>query len=122
MSDNVNWISDFGHAGLHTTFHHQHFQMVNLMILHCNRAINRLNPHELPCAPIEQNAKHAEEKNMPSKGEKVEQQSQMKKSMTGYDFGWKMPSSHSTKNKKNHKLSPKINANGHNRFTMFVED
>ena len=72
MSDNVNWNSDFGHAVPHVTFHHQCFQMVDLMMLHCDRAMNGLNPHALTYEPIEQNKKHTEENGMPSKGQKVE--------------------------------------------------
>ena len=70
MSNNVNWNRYFGHAGPHTTFHHQCFQMVDLIMLHCKRAMNGLNPHALPHEPIEQNEKHAVENNMPSEGKK----------------------------------------------------
>ena len=70
MIDNVNWNSDFGHAGPCSTFHHQYFRTVHLMMLHCKRVIFGLNSHALPHEPIEQNKNHAEEKNIPSKGEK----------------------------------------------------
>ena len=62
MSNNEHWNSDFGFAGPHTTFHHQCFQMVDLMIMHCKRTINWLNPHALLCEPTASNAKLKEEK------------------------------------------------------------
>ena len=74
--------------------------MVDLMMLHCKREMNGLNPCAFPCEPIEQNAKHVEENSMPSKGEKVEQQqSRINELMTRCDFGWKTPSTSSKKNK-----------------------
>ena len=51
MSNNEHCHSDFEFAGPHTTFHHQHFQMVDLTTTHCKRAMNRLNQHALPHEP-----------------------------------------------------------------------
>ena len=75
MSDNANWNIDFGCVGPYAHFHHQCFQMVDLMMLHCKRAMNELNPHAFPHEPTEHNTNHTDENNMPSKDEKVEQQS-----------------------------------------------
>ena len=63
MSKNVHWSSDFDFAGPCTTFRHQYFQTVDLIKLHCKRAMNGLNPHSLPYEPTENNTKHMEEKN-----------------------------------------------------------
>ena len=72
--------------------------MVDLMMFHCERAMNRLNPHALPHEPTVSNTKLQEENNTRSKGEKVEQkQSRINKLINGYDFGWKMPSTHKSK-------------------------
>ena len=43
------------------TFHHQYFQMVDLMIMHCKCAINGLNPHALPYEPEVSNNKISSE-------------------------------------------------------------
>ena len=46
--------------------------------------------------------------------------------MTGYDFGWKVPSmcENRAQNKKNNRLISNTNNNNHNHniFSMFVED
>ena len=98
MSKNLHWNSDFWFAGPHATFHHHFFQMVNLMMLHCKRTMNGLNPHEFQHEATENNAKHVEENNSPIKGEiKEQEQSRIKKLMTGCDFGWKTPSIHATR-------------------------
>ena len=88
MSNNEHWNSDSGFAGPHTTFHHQCFQMVDLMTMHCERTMHGLNPHVFPCEPEVSNIKLKEEKESTRKGEKVEQQhSRVNTLMTGYDFG-----------------------------------
>ena len=51
MSNNEHWCSDFGFAGLHTTFHHQHFQMIDLTAMNCERVMNGLNSCTLPHEP-----------------------------------------------------------------------
>ena len=96
MSNNENWNSYFGFAGPHTTFHHQHFQMVDLMMMQCKCTMNGLNSHELPHELEVSNTKlKIKKKKSPRKGEKAEQQqSRVDKLMTGYDFGWKMSSMH----------------------------
>ena len=67
-------------------------------MLHCKHIMNVLNPHALLHEPAEHNMKHMEENNTSSKGEKEEQQkSPINKLMTGYDFGWKVQSTHATR-------------------------
>ena len=84
MSDNVHYYSDFGHVDPHATFHHQHFQIVDLMMLYFKGTVNGLNPCALPHEPTEHIMKHVEENNTSSEGEKKEQQkSRIKKLMTG---------------------------------------
>ena len=103
MSNNAHWNGDFWFAGPHTTFCYQHFQMVDLMTLNYKRAMNGLNTHALHHEPKYDNIKHMEENVSPSKDEKVEQQKRrINKLMTGYDFVWKITSTHATRkqNKK----------------------
>ena len=47
---------DFGfdHAGPYTIMHHQHYQMVDLLILCCRKTMGGLNPHALPYVPSKQ--------------------------------------------------------------------
>ena len=100
MINNVHWNSDFGYAGPYTTFHHKCFQIIDLMTLHWKRAMNGLNPHTLLHEPTEHNTKHMEENNASSKGEQVEQQqSRINELMTGYNFGWRVPSTFVTRKK-----------------------
>ena len=61
MSNIEHWHSDFGFRGLHTTFHHQCFQMVELTTMHCKCTMNRLNPHTLPHQPETSNNKLSSE-------------------------------------------------------------
>ena len=103
MNNNEHCHSNFGHVGPHATFHHQHFQMVNLMMMYCERTMNRLNPHALLCEPEVSDNKAKEENEALSKGEKADkQQSRVNKLMTSYDFGWKIPSMHERMNNKKH--------------------
>ena len=67
MSNEEHWHVDFGHTGPHTTFHHQCLQIVDLMIMHCERSMDGLNPHALPYEPEASNNKTKEEKKSPSK-------------------------------------------------------
>ena len=46
--NNEHWHSDFGFTGPHTTFHHQHFQMVDLIIMNFKRMVHGLNPCAVP--------------------------------------------------------------------------
>ena len=41
-----------------TVMHHQHYQMVDLLMQHCRKTMGGLNPNALPYAPLkQQNAK-----------------------------------------------------------------
>ena len=98
MNNNAHCNSDIGVSGPHPTFRRQCFQMVDLMMLHCKRAMNGLNPCALPYELEVSNVKLKEVKKSPSKGEKLEQQkSRVIKLMTGCDFGWKTLSTHATR-------------------------
>ena len=55
MNNNEHWHSDFGFTGPHTTFHHQHFQMVDLKIMNFKRTVCGLSPHAVPCEPVTNN-------------------------------------------------------------------
>ena len=48
--DNTKW-NGFDFTGPCTAHHHQHFQMVDLLMQHCRRSICGLKPHALPHAP-----------------------------------------------------------------------
>ena len=63
MSNNDHWHIDFGFTGLHTTFHHQCFQMVDLIMVHCKSIMNGLNPHTFPCEPEGRHNKTSSEAN-----------------------------------------------------------
>ena len=54
-NNSVNYGVD---TGPHTVIHHQHYQMVNLLIQHCRRSMGGLNPYALPCV----SSKHREKK------------------------------------------------------------
>ena len=66
MNDNKKWNGvDF--SGSHTVFHHQCFQMVDLLMHCCRRSMHGLNPYALPHVPPQHqeeinkmNAKHEE--------------------------------------------------------------
>ena len=129
MSKKEHWNSDFGFEGSCTTFHHPHFQIVVVMIIHCKRTMNGLNPHALPHEPEVSNSKLKEEKESPSKSEKMhQQQSCINKLMIGCDFGWKIPSMHEriNKNEQTHRSSSNTNNNNNNnnneRLAIFDED
>ena len=47
-NNNEHWYSDFGFTVPQTTFHHQHFQMVDLTTMNFKHKMNRLSPHALP--------------------------------------------------------------------------
>ena len=72
-NNNEQWNSDFGFAGPCTTFHHQCFQMVDLITLNCKRTMNGLNPHALTHEPVmyDDNMTEAKEerKEMPGEDE-----------------------------------------------------
>ena len=57
MSNIEHCHSDFGYTGTHTTFHHQCLQMVDLMIMPCERKMNGLNTCPLPHEPEASNNK-----------------------------------------------------------------
>ena len=125
MSNNEHWNSDLGSTGPRTTFHHQCFQMVCLMKMHCKCAMSGLNPHAFPCEPEVSNATLKEEKKSPSKGEKAEQQkSRVDELMTGCDFGWKISSTDERRkqNKNAEMSSTNTNNDDENRFTIFEEN
>ena len=61
MNNNAYWDIDFGYAGTCTAFHHQYFQMIDLMMLHCKREMNGLNPHALLHEPTVKNTSVMEE-------------------------------------------------------------
>ena len=70
MSNNEHWNRDFGFAGTYTTFHNQCFQMVDLIMMNCERTMNGLNPCAFPHEPEVSNLQAKEEKESPSEGEK----------------------------------------------------
>ena len=74
--NNGNHGSDFG---THTVIHHQHYQMVDLLMQHCRRSMCRLNPHALTHMP-----KHQEDVNETADSKKINKR---QKSLS--DQGWK---------------------------------
>ena len=53
MNDNSAMNNGVDHAGPHAVMHHQHCQMVDLLMQHCRRTMCGLNPHALPHAPLQ---------------------------------------------------------------------
>ena len=54
-NNNEHYASDFWFTGPHTTFHHQHFQMVDLMIMNFKRRMCGLSPCAVPYEPERHN-------------------------------------------------------------------
>ena len=54
---------EFVHAGPYTVVHHQHYQMVDLLMQCCRKTMGGLNPHALPHAPSAQQIVAEESKN-----------------------------------------------------------
>ena len=46
----MNFEFGLEHTGPHAVMHHQHYQMVDLLIQHCRKTMGGLNPNALPCA------------------------------------------------------------------------
>ena len=94
-------------SGLHVVFHHQCFQMADLLIAYVQRLMSGSNPHAMSCKPNQQkteinlgNSAHAENKKTPLS--KPYPHKEMNKKQ-----GWKKQSNR--KNKK-HEISikPKV--------------
>ena len=49
INNNINYGVDF--TGPHAVIHHQHHQMVDLLMQYCRRSMCGLYPHVLPHAP-----------------------------------------------------------------------
>ena len=51
-NNNEHWHSDFGFTGPCTTFHHQCFQMVDLIIMNFKCTVCGLSPYAVPYEPV----------------------------------------------------------------------
>ena len=51
-NNNEHWHSDFGFTGPHTTFHRQHFQMVDLIIMNFKRTVYGLSLYAVTHEPV----------------------------------------------------------------------
>ena len=102
-------------AGVRTPFHHQYFQMVDILINYFSR--NRLNLK--PCAkPCEPNAE-VEEVNA---NEEVKDM-RIIKLIEGHDFGWKIPSKHvDKKNANGDAIAMLLRCKNNNRHAIFEND
>ena len=50
---------EFGLEGPYTVMHHQHYQMVDLLMQHCRQTMGGLNPHALPHVPSKNGTKES---------------------------------------------------------------
>ena len=50
MNDDEKW-NGIDYSGPHTVFHHQCFQMVDMLMQCCRRSMHGLNPYALPYVP-----------------------------------------------------------------------
>ena len=122
INENEMW-NGIGFSGPHTVFHHQFFQMVDLMIAHVRRSISILNSHTLSCEP------HQKQKEIKQLNEKPKEHTTTTLSKAtlhkerNQKQGWKKK-----RNRKKHKnAKPKvaedyIDANRFSRLQNMVGD
>ena len=68
INDDINYGVDF--TGPCTVIHHQHYQMVNLLMQHCRRSMCGLNQCALTHAPSQHRESEIKKKNQEHKEKK----------------------------------------------------
>jgi len=91
INDNINYGVDF--TGPHTVIHHQHYQMVDLLMQCCRRSMCGLNPHILPCAPSQHREIEIKNRNQEDKDRKS--------NLAQSKQGWKTQNKNKGKRNKN---------------------
>lgn len=111
IHNNGNYGIDY--TGPCAVMHHQHYQMIDLLIQHCRQSMRGLNPHALPCVPSQHQEIEKKSRNQEDKDRKP--------NLAQSKQGWKTCNKNKGKRNQIKKHKVKKTENHENRFSRLQD-